>query len=219
MPDQRITDFSELTTPATTDIVPIVQDPAGTPQNKYVSRINFVNSQTKIIGGVVHNQLYISGGFKPTLTNGCADWAQVEMTTNKNVYDYLAFDKDAIEYAYVNFGLPADYTGGSVYYSVVWMHPSTTTNFKVAWGLQGVSIADDETGDVANGTAIYVNDTGGTTYDIYTSPLSAAVTLAGTPGAGELAKLKFQRYATDGTNDTLAVDAYFLGIMFYYPVA
>lgn len=172
----------------------------------------------KVIGGVVHNQLWV-GGFKPTITSGCAASAQIEMGTNKNVYDYLAFDASTIEYAYANIVMPADYTGGVIYFKPYWLHPATTINFNVSWGLAGVSFSNDDTLDAAQGTAIYSNDTGGTTSDLYIGDLSAAVTIAGTPVANDLVQFRCLRKADDGTNDTLAVDAYLLGFMIYYPVA
>jgi len=172
---------------------------------------------TILVGGVRHKQLWI-GGFKPTLTNGCGASFQLEMTTNKNIYDGLPFDKDAIEYAYANIAMPQDYTGGVIYFQPYWTHPATTTNFKVSWGLAGVSFANDDALDAAQGTAIYVNDTGGTTSDLYVGDQSAAVTIAGTPDAGELVQFRCLRKADDGTNDTLAVDAYLIGYMIWYPV-
>jgi len=141
------------------------------------------------------------------------------MGTNKNVYDYLAFDKDAIEYAYANIPMPSDYTGGTIYFKPYWTHPATTTNFKVSWGLAVVSFSDDDTLDAAQGTAIYSNDTGGTTSDLYIGDISSAVTIAGTPVANDLVQFRCLRKADDATNDTLAVDAYLLGFMIYYPVA
>ena len=172
----------------------------------------------QLIGGVWHKQLWVAG-FKPKLTNGCAAPAQIEMSTNKNIYDYLAFDKDAIEYAYANVPMPSDYTGGVIYFKPYWLHPATTTNFKVSWGLDAVSFANDDALDAAVGTTIYVNDEGGTTSDLYVGAQSSAVTIAGTPAAGELVNFRASRKADDGTNDTLAVDAYLLGFMIWYPVA
>jgi hypothetical protein len=170
-----------------------------------------------LISTVPHKQLWI-GNARPTLTGGCAGAVQIEMGTNKNVYDYLAFDKDTIEYAYANIAMPQDYTGGTIYATFWWTHPSTTTNFKVSWGLQAVSFSDDDTLDAAQGTAQYANDTGGTTSDLYVSPQTAAITIAGTPVAGDLVNFRILRKADDGTNDTLAVDAYLLGVMVWYPV-
>jgi len=174
-------------------------------------------AQYEIIDGVTYHKLWIAG-WKPTLTNGCTASDQIEMGTNKNVYDYLAFDPATIQYAYANFLLPYEYSGGAVYAKFAWTHPATTTNFGVSWGLQGVCIADSTILDVAQGTAVYANDTGGNTSYLYVSPMSGAITLGGTPEAGKLCQLRAQRYSTDATNDTLAVNAYLLGVMIYYPV-
>lgn len=192
----------------------------GTDDAKYVTSLALKDAgivPVDLISSVPHKQMWI-GSAKPTLTNGCGAPGQIEMGTNKNVYDYLPFDKDSIEYAYANIVMPQDYTGGTVYALFHWTHPSTTTNFKVSWGLQGVCITDDDTLDVAQGTAIYSNDTGGTTSDLYISPLSSAITLSGTPAAGKMCNFRISRKADDATNDTLAVDAYLLGVVLYYPV-
>jgi hypothetical protein len=172
----------------------------------------------KLIGGVPHRQLWI-GNAKPTLTLGCSASAQIEMGTNKNVYDYLSFGKAAVSYAYANVPMPDAYTGGVIYANFKWLHPATTTNFKVSWGLSAVSFSDDDTLDAAQGTPQYGNDTGGTTSDFYISPTTAAITIAGTPIAGDYINFRISRLTTDGTNDTLAVAAYLLGVMVWYPVA
>lgn len=164
-----------------------------------------------------YKQLWV-GGWKPTLTAGCYYLKQIEMGTNKNVYDYWAFDKDAIMYAYANVAMPDDYTGGTILAKFYWTHPATTTNFKVSWGLQAVSFSDDDALDAAFGTAQYANDTGGTTSDLYISPQTSEITIGGTPVAGDLVNFRVLRKADDGTNDTLAVDAYLLGVMIWYPV-
>lgn len=171
-----------------------------------------------LINSVPHKQFLIANA-SPTVTAGCAASAQIEMATNKNVYNYLAFDPAAIEYAYANVILPQDYTGGVVYAKFYWTHPATTVNFLVAWGLSGVAITDNGVLDVAQGTPQYANDTGGTTSNLYISGVTAAITIAGTPTANKACNFRLLRLATDATNDTLAVDAYFLWAVVYYPVA
>jgi hypothetical protein len=177
-----------------------------------------MGANLKLIGGVAHKQLWI-GGARPSVTSGCAASAQLEMGTNKNVYDYLAFDKATIEYAYANMGMPEDYTGGDIYAQFYWTHPATTTNFKVSWGFQAVSFSNDDTLDAAQGTAVYANDTGGTTSDLYISPQTTVITIGGTPVAGDYVNFRILRKADDGTNDTLDVDAYLLGVLVWYPIA
>ena len=184
---------------------------------KTIAEMQVLLNPYALIGGVLHKQLWIAG-FKPTKTAGCADPAQIEMSTNKTVYDYLAFDKDTIEYAYANVPLPQDYAGGVIYGQPYWTHPATTTNFKVSFGLSGVAIGDAGAMDVAQGTPQYSNDTGGTTSYLYVGPLTSAITISGTPAAGKLVQFRASRKADDATNDTLNVDAYLLGWLIWYPV-
>jgi len=167
---------------------------------------------------VDYKNLWI-GGWKPTVTSGCGLPAQIEMGTNKNVYDYCPFDAASIEYAYQNVPMPLDYDGGTVTAKFYWTHPATTVNFKVSWGLQGVATGDGDTLDVAQGTAVYANDEGGTTSDLYISPATADITIAGTPAAGKMVQFRVLRKADDATNDTLDVDAYLLGVLIKYGVA
>ena len=166
-----------------------------------------------LIGDVRHKQLWISS-WKPTLTNGCGARSQIEIGTNKNVYDYAPFDPSTAEYAYANVAMPDDYTGGAVYAKFYFTHPTGTGTVK--FKLSGVGVVNDGTLDVAQGTAVGVTTTGGTANDLYISALSAAITPGGTLTAGTHINWKIQR---DVDNDTLAVDAYLLGVMIWYPVA
>ena len=183
---------------------------------KTVSEMQVLLNPYALIGGVLHKQLFI-GGWKPTVTNPCADPVPLEMPTNKNVYDVCYFDKDTDEFARASLPLPQDYTGGVVYAQPYWTHPAAAA-YKVSWALQGVAIADDGTLDVAQGTAQVSLDEGGTTYDLYIGPLTSAITIAGTPAAGKLVNWRTYRDANDATNDTLGVDAGLIGWIVWYPV-
>jgi len=167
---------------------------------------------------VVAAQIYISAaGMSPQATNGCAAIATTSMGTNKQDVQTLDFDKDAIEYAQSKlFRMPSDYNGGTVTYSIDWKHAATTTNFKVAWAVDIVCYADDGALDASWGTAVQVNDTGGTTSDYYATPTSSAVTPGGSPAANCGTIVRVQRVATDGTNDTLGVDSGFIGCQINY---
>jgi len=147
-------------------------------------------------------------------TNGAAA-GKFESTTNKLVLATLDFDPATIEYGSIALRLPKSWNGGTFTYAYQWLHGATSVNFGVSFGMQAVSLANNEDSDAAFGTAIYVNDTGGTTGRIYTSDESAAVTIAGTPAAGELVVFRLLRKADDGTNDTLAVDARLIGLTIY----
>jgi hypothetical protein len=240
MADDKITALT-LGTPVATDVYPYVSSPGSSPITKkalvtvkaagsdLITGTNddkFATAKALKDGGFVavdlistvpHKQFWI-GNARPTLTSGCAAPAQIEMGTNKNVYDYLAFASDGTEYAYANIAMPQDYTGGVIYCKAYWLHPATTTNFGVAWGLQAVSFSNDDTMDAAQGTGVLVVDTGGTTSDLYIGDLSAAITIAGTPVAGDFVNFRIYR-KHDDAGDTMAVDAYLLGMLVWYPVA
>lgn len=151
-------------------------------------------------------------------TNGAASGSS-ETSTNKVMLKSLDFDASTIEYAQFQIRMPKSWDEGTVTAAMTWTHGATTTNFGVSWGIQGVALSNDDAADTAFGTAIYSNDTGGTTNDIYISPTTTAITIAGTPAAEDWVVFQVLRKADDGTNDTLAVDAKLLGVTLYYTVS
>lgn len=161
-------------------------------------------------------QVYLSAsGGVPKTTAGCAAAAQSEMTTNKQNLKTLDFDTTTEEHADFTFALPSDYGGGTMTAKFIWMHPATTVNFGVTWGIAGRCYADGDALDQAPGTEVMVDDTGGTTTDVYISPATAAVTWAGAPAAGQLVNLTVAR-KTGEAGDTLAVDAKLIGVQLTY---
>ena len=163
----------------------------------------------------INHQIQLMGSsITPATTNGCG-FVSLEMATNKNTLTLPAFDPDTVEYGDWWHELPSDYDGGTVTFHVNWTHPAATA-FKVAWSLKAVGTADGDSLDSAYGTAVQVNDEGGTTHDKYTTAESAALTIAGSPVAGEMVNWRLSRVATDGTNDTLNVDAYPISVTIAY---
>jgi hypothetical protein len=159
-----------------------------------------------------------SAAMFPATTNGCAALAQAETSTHKINYKYLAFDANTVEYGWLVFPLPKSQNAGTVTFDIAWAHPSTTTNFNVAWNLAAVAFANDDALDTALGSAVQVNDTGGTTGDFYRTDESGAVTIGNTLSKGEWIFVRVARVATDATNDTLAVDAHLIGGVMYITI-
>lgn len=147
-------------------------------------------------------------------TNGAAS-GTAEMSTNKNMFSTLDFDATTQEYAQFEIHMPKSWNLGTVTFQPVWSHASTTTNFGVVWELAGVARSDDDAGDVAFGTAQSSTDTGGTTNDIYIGPESSAITIAGTPAAGDTVQFQIAR-APANASDTMAVDARLHGLRLFY---
>lgn len=179
------------------------------------------------LDNVPHHKMWIPAGyngFKPRLTTGCGALAQLEMPTNKTMYDYLPFGASSSTFAYANVVMPDDYTGGGTYFIVYWLHPATTTNFGVYWQITGNSINNNETLDVTPTNFVSAIDTGGITNKLYISPLTGSLafdlpspTSRTAPGARDIIAIRVGRLPTNEA-DTLAVNAYFLGLMMYYPV-
>ena len=157
-----------------------------------------------------------------TTTSGAAA-GEVETTSNKVMIKTFDFDTAADEYVQFQIPMPASWDESTVTFIAHWSHPVTTTNFKVAWALQGVAIGDDDALDAAFGTAVVAGaastgDTGGTTDDLYSTPESAAITIAGTPAASDMVIFRLLRDVSDAA-DTLAVDARLHGITLFMTTA
>ena len=180
--------------------------------NTYIrDNMNFLKT------AAVSAQIFLSAaGMNPQATNGCAALVTTSMATNGQDIRTLDFDAAAIEYAQsVLFAMPSDYNGGTFTYKILWKHADTTTDFGVVWAVDAICYADNGALDAAWGTAVSVTDTGGTTNAIYITPTSGAVTPGGTPAAGNPILVRIRRVAT-GANDTLAIDARFIGIQITY---
>ena len=147
-------------------------------------------------------------------TNG-ADAQQVETTATRPDMKVLDFDKDTDEFAQFSVAMPKSWNEGTITYQVYWTPGSTNTGDCI-FGLQAVACADNDTIDVAYGTAVTVTDAGiGTVEDQQISSESGAVTVAGSPAAGELTYFQLFRDANAG-GDTFTADARVLGVKIFF---
>jgi hypothetical protein len=147
-------------------------------------------------------------------TNGPSS-GTAETTTNKVMIKTLDFDASTQEFAQFSIAMPKSWNNSTVTAQFCWSHASTTTNFGVVWGIQGVALSDDDAADTAFGTAQTVADTGGTTNDIYWTIATSAVTISGTPATGDIVVFQVYRLPSDGS-DTMAVDARLHGVKLFY---
>jgi len=113
----------------------------------------------------------------PSTTNPCSDLTQVETTALRPDMKVLDFAAAADDFAQFAIAFPKSWNEGVIKFQVFWT-PSTTNTGDCIWGLQGVSVADGATIDVAFGTAVTVTDAGiGTVEDQQVSAVSGDVTL------------------------------------------
>jgi hypothetical protein len=148
-------------------------------------------------------------------TTNPADEAQVETTATRPDLKVFDFDASTKQYTQFSIAMPKSWNEGTLTYQVYWS-PSTTNTGDAIFGLQGVACADNDTIDVAYGTAINVTDAGiGTVEDQQISSESSAMTVAGSPAAGELSYFQFFRDAADGS-DTFTGECRVLGVKLFY---
>jgi len=148
-------------------------------------------------------------------TTNPADAQQVETTAIRPDMKVLDFDAGTKEYAQFSVAFPKSWNEGTITYQCYWT-PSNTNTGNCLFQLQGVAVGDGDTIDVAYGTAVTVTDAGiGTVEDQQISPVSSAVTIAGSPAAGEQTYFQLLRLADDGS-DTFTGDARVLGIRLFF---
>ena len=149
-----------------------------------------------------------------TTTNG-ADAQQVETTATRPDMKVLDFDASTPEYAQFSVAFPKSWNEGTVTYQVFWT-PSTTNTGNCIFALQGVAVGDGDTIDVSYGTGATITDAGiGTVEDQQVSPVSSAMTIAGSPAVDQLTYFNFLREA-DAGGDTFTGDARLLGIKIFF---
>jgi hypothetical protein len=164
--------------------------------------------------GVVGKQtIYVpANAMNPTESNGCASIAAVETTSGRPDMQVLDFDKDSDEFAQFTVAFPKSWNLGTVTYQVFWSGIAATT--EVDWMVDAVAMNDNETIDVAYGTAIVVTDAAqGAVEELLVSAESGAVTIAGTPADNDLCYFRIGR---DVSGDDMAGDARLHGVKIFF---
>jgi len=157
----------------------------------------------------VHTIWVPAAAMRPTSANGCASIINIATDTDHPDMQVLDFDKDADEHAQFQIMFPKSWNLGTIQYQVVWAGIAATTG--VSWFLQGVAVSDNESIDVAYGTAVKSQDDAqGAVEEILVSPV-ATVTIGGSPADNDLCFFRIYRDISDGDDD-MAGDARLIGI-------
>ena len=149
----------------------------------------------------------------PNTTNGCAALAQVELSNGPEIKT-LDFDKDSDENAQFAVAFPKSWNEGTITFQAFFTADSTNTG-TVSWALAGVSCADNDTINVAFGTAVAptAKAHSGTANDLDVTAESGNVTIAGSPSTDEEVYFQITR---DVSEDSLTADAKLLGIKLFF---
>lgn len=165
-------------------------------------------------GGSLAGEIFFgAASMWPSTTSGAEAPAKTEYGTNDVDLYEIAFDQTAEEYAQFNVWMPDGWDAGTITAKFVWTAAAGSGD--IVWALQGRAYADDDAIDQAWGTPQTVTDTLLATGDIHYSPETSAITLAGTPAAGELVQFRVYRDA-DAGGDTLSGDASLVGVKIYF---
>ena len=148
----------------------------------------------------------------PNTTSGCADLAQVELSNGPEL-KCLDFDPSSDENAQFTVCFPKSWNEGTITFQAFWTVTGTNTG-TVAWGLSGVSIADDASVNTAFGTNVVATAKAfsGTSNDMTVSAASGAVTVA---SAAVDTQTYFQ-VMRDVSADDQSGDARLLGIKLFF---
>lgn len=173
------------------------------------------NVNTIFYNGEPKGELWLSaaGGWG-SITNGADNRTQLESTTNKVNQNIVPFADAATEYLEWTGFLPHNYDGGTIQAQFYWRADTASTN-GVAFLIQGNAYGNNEVVDLAWPTAVTVVDNNTGQNKINISDLSSALTLSGTPVAGELVQFRVNRNSANGS-DTLAADAQLIGVRVQY---
>ena len=153
-----------------------------------------------------------AGAMRPTAALGCESITDVETSANQPDMTSLDFKVAADSFAQFQVAFPKSWNEGVIKFQVFWCSTATDTD-NVNWTLQGVSVPDNSTIDVAYGTAIDVDDPNqGATEEMLVSPVSTALTIAG----AAVDTVTFFRIGRDISEGAAAEDARLLGVKLFF---
>ena len=150
----------------------------------------------------------------PATSNGCGSLAQTELTAQRPEVKALPFDASSDEYAQFAVAFPKSWNEGTVTFQTFWSCTGTNTG-TVCFAMQGVAVSSDDTLDVAMGTAVANTAlaASGTANDLMVNVESGAVTIGGSPAAGDECFFNIYR---DVSADDQTADARLLGVKLYF---
>jgi len=152
------------------------------------------------------------GAMVPASTEG-ATATQVETATYKHYYDVMSFDGGASD-THCDFKLrmPEDWDGGTIKVKALWEPAAgASADDWIRLDVQAVALGNDDAIDAAFGTAVYLDDQVIAVGDLHDTGASAALTVAGSPAAGDVIHFLIGRDADyDGGGGTAMAEALLL---------
>jgi len=151
----------------------------------------------------------------PSDTGGCGDIAGTELASdiNRPFLKTLAFDKDTDEAAQFSIAFPKSWNEGTITFQPFFTANTTNTG-DVKFMLKGIAISDNDALNTDFGTAQgTAKSHSGTAYDLNVGAESSAITIAGSPAAGDQIFFAIFR---DVSADNMSADALLTGIKIHF---
>lgn len=195
--------------PYNTVVVFVAFDPlAAADLNNNFANLDYLNAK-------INAQIQIdAASLLPRLSLGATPG---HFATSGNAWNYATMDfpDGSLTHADFKFVLPSDYNGGTMTAIFYWTANSTSTN-SVVWQIVMGAMADDEALDHSVPTAQTVTDANkSSAYDVNVTSATSAITISGTPAAGELCHGTVYRDASHAS-DNLAATASLIAVVLTY---
>ena len=163
----------------------------------------------------LHDAWIPASAMWPSTTSGATGLTQRELATNDvdiQTWDYTSTTVD--EYTQFTWTIPQEWNAGTITVEFFWTATGGAAG-NVVWGIQATAFDNDNPLDTAWGTIQEVTDAWIANDDLHISAATSAVTIAGTPVAGEMVQFRVIRSGSDAS-DTFATTAGLLGIRINY---
>lgn len=182
----------------------------------YQSNVAVTTTATALLQG--KQTIWVpASAMSPTVTAPCSGLTTVELTANRPCLVVRDFATDADDHAQFSVAFPKSWDEGTVTFQVFWTTSNTGTE-GVAWALQAVATSDSDTIDAVYGTAVVVTDDNQSAANkCMVTAESSAVTIAGTPAAGDLVHFDIFRDVSDA-NDDMTENARLIGVKILFTV-
>lgn len=155
--------------------------------------------QAKVVG--VQDFSIPAAAMWPRSSNGTSPLAPFEMATSLLNVVGLRFSAAVQQFAQCHFTLPRKWNNGTVTFQIKWK-PEDPSSGDVRFGVQAAAYRNDSALTTAFGTEVAVTDTYIAEDDLHVTAVSSALTIAGTPQAGDLIAFQINRDPANG-GDTL----------------
>jgi hypothetical protein len=175
----------------------------------------FISPRAATLGLTGKHTFNLPAGSWTRGASGSPSLGTVELAAGTDYVTTLDFDGTTQEYSYASLTLPKSYNLGTISFVVQGMSSSATSTV-ARIGVQAAAVSSTEAMAVTYGTGQFVTLTnGGTANRLLTSSESSAITIANTPVAADIIRLRLTRTPGDAA-DTMSEDFRIIEVRFFF---